>query len=201
MASESANNEIEIKLAVADHAAVRQAVLREGGEYLGSFEQTDQFYDTPQGRLRDAGCGMRIRRLRHIAGPGGQIDPRPQVTFKGPKVKDVKAKIRPEYQTHLDDAEAIAKIFEACGLAPFAVVRKTRESYRLGGCMVELDELAGIGFFAEIEGPSEQAVFELAALLGIEGEPIGESYLAMVMRHREISSTKPQNSNKLQKDK
>jgi len=177
-------HEIEVKLAVADHDAIRAAVERLGGRHVGTFEQTDQFYDSPEGRLRERGCGLRIRRIRHRSGPGGEIDPRPEVTFKGPRRRDVRAKIRPEYQTHLDDAEALAKVFEACGLEPFAVVRKVRASYRLGECMVELDELEGIGKFVEIEGPSEAAVFELGEKLGLTGEPIQQSYLAMVIRKK-----------------
>ena len=186
--------EIELKLAVADHDAVRSAVEREGGQYLGTFEQTDQFYDSPQGRLRQAGCGLRIRQIRQVDGPGGRIDPRPEVTFKGPRRLDAKAKIRPEYQTRLDDAEAMARVFEACGLELFAVVGKTRSSFRLGGCMVELDELAGVGRFVEIEGASEEAVFEIRDRLGLTGEPIHESYLAMVLRRGKKGSGREKGS-------
>ena len=177
-----ANHEIEVKFAVTGHQAVSDALRREGGTYMGSFEQTDQFYDTPQGRLRDGGCGLRIRRSRRLDGVGGEIDTRPQVTFKGPRRTDLRAKVRPEYQTHVDDAQALEKVFEACGLVETVVVRKRRTSYRLGGCMVELDELADIGCFVEVEGPDEPTVFKVARRLGLAGEPVSESYLAMVLR-------------------
>ena len=184
-ADHSDHHEIEIKLAVEDHAAVAAAVVEAGGQFVGSFEQTDQFYDTPDWTLRDAGCGLRIRRLRRLDesdGGQGEVDLRPEVTFKGRRRTDTRAKVRPEYQTRLDDAEALEKVFAACGMEPTVVVRKKRTSYRLGGCMVELDELAGIGRFVEIEGPDEREVFELARRLGLGGEPVSESYLAMVLR-------------------
>lgn len=176
--------EIELKLAVADHAAVRAAVEAEGGRYVGSFEQTDQFYDSADGRLRRAGSGLRIRQIRQVDGEAADVDARPEVTFKGPRRMDAKAKVRPEYQTRLDDAKALATIFGACGLEPFAVVRKTRTSFLLDPCMVELDELEGVGPFVEIEGPSEEAVFHVSRRLGLGGEPIHESYLAMVLKRQ-----------------
>ncbi len=177
-----ANHEIEVKFAVTGHQAISDALRREDGIYMGSFEQVDQFYDTPRGRLRDGGCGLRIRLSRRLDGAGGEIDTRPQVTFKGPRLADVRAKIRPEYQTYLDAPEALEKVFEACGLVGTVVVRKRRTSYRLGGCMVELDELANIGCFVEVEGPDEPTVFEVARRLGLASEPVSESYLAMVLR-------------------
>ena len=177
-----ANHEIEVKLAVTGHQAIADAICREGGRYIGSFEQTDRFYDTPEGRLRDGGCGLRIRYVRRLAGESDEIDTRPEVTFKGPRRTDARAKVRPEYQTRLDDHEALEKIFDACGLTPTAVVRKKRTSYRLDDCQVELDELPDIGYFVEVEGPDEETIFALCERLGLTGEPVSESYLAMVLR-------------------
>ena len=124
----------------------------------------------------------RAKRLIRLAGEAGEIDTRPEVTFKGPRRTDARAKVRPEYQTHLDDHEALEKIFDACGLAPTAVVRKKRTSYRLDDCQVELDELPDIGCFVEVEGPDEEAIFALCERLGLTGEPVSESYLAMALR-------------------
>ncbi len=179
-----ANHEVEVKFAVTGHGAVVEALAGEGGRLVGSFEQTDQFYDTPDARLRDDGCGLRIRRLRRLAGESDEIDTRPQVTFKGPRRTDTRAKVRPEYQTNLDDAEAMEKIFAACGLEPTAIVRKNRTSYLLGDCQVELDELPDIGCFVEVEGPDEKTVFAVSERLGLTGQPVSESYLAMVLGNR-----------------
>jgi len=178
------SHEIELKLAVDGHDAVRAAVEKAGARYLGSFEQTDQFYDSPDGRLRRAGSGLRIRRRRRLDGPPGDVDLRPEVTYKGPRRADAKAKVRPEYQTRLEDARALETIFGACGLEPFAVVRKVRTSFDLDHCLVELDELEGVGKFVEIEGPSEEAVFDVAGRRGLTGEPIQDSYLAMVLKRK-----------------
>lgn len=181
-ADDSDNHEIEVKLAVTGHQPVADAIRRQGGRYIGSFLQTDRFYDTPDGRLRDGGCGLRIRQVRRLAGDSDEIDTRPEVTFKGPRRTDTRAKVRPEYQTHLDDHEAMEKIFEACGLKPTAIVCKKRTSYRLDNCQVELDELPDIGCFVEVEGPDEKTIFALCERLGLTGEPVRESYLAMVLR-------------------
>jgi adenylate cyclase class IV len=58
--------------------------------------------------------------------------------------------------------------------------QKRRTTYRLGRCLVELDELPMLGAFIEIEGPSERQVFAVAGKLGLGDESIKISYSHMM---------------------
>ena len=174
--------EIELKVAVAGHSGVLDALRAAGAEAAGAFVETDRFFDTPDAAMRRGDSALRIRSFEPLEGAGPP--PRPQVTFKGPRVPHPDGlKVRPEYQSHVDDAEALVEIFQACGLRAMLTIQKRRRSYRLGGCMVELDELPAIGCFVEIEGPDAEAVGAVRQRLGLAGEPITRSYVALIDAH------------------
>lgn len=112
---------------------------------------------------------------------GDILDPsRPLVTYKGPRDPLSRAKVRREVQTHLDDPRALGEIFEALGLLPIITLQKRRTSFRLGRCMIELDELPVGGRFVEIEGPSLRQVEAIKKKLAIDGEPIKSNYIDLV---------------------
>ena len=50
--------------------------------------------------------------------------------------------------------------------------QKRRESWRLGECSVELDEVPFLGMYVEIEGPDEHVVMEAREALGLAEQPI-----------------------------
>ena len=52
-----------------------------------------------------------------------------------------------------NDDDAIDAAFAALGYSRVLSFEKRRESWKLGGCNVELDELPHLGTFVEIEGP------------------------------------------------
>jgi len=178
-------NEIELKVAVGDHRAIGQALLAAGAEYLCSFVETDQFFDTPDHRLRQADSAIRLRSLAPLGDCRDQADTRALLTHRGPRQANTDGlKVRPEYQTRLDDPAAMVRILRAAGLQRTLTIQKRRTSYRLDGCQVELDELPYLGCFVEIEGPDEQSVMALRQRLGLSGEGITRSYLAMLDEHR-----------------
>jgi adenylate cyclase class 2 len=174
-------NEVETKLHVEGFEPVRSALRAEGAVYTGTVLQTDRYYDRPNGRLREEGCGLRLR-LRKVLkhGRDGTLDDRAEVTFKGPVDADSRLKSRREIQTRLDDATAAADLLEACGLTCFRVIEKRRCSYRLGRALVELDELPLLGSFVEIEGVSENHIETVQGRLGIDAEHIDASYLRLL---------------------
>ena len=175
-------NEIEAKYPVENFTGVEKALKAVGAEYLGTFLQTDSFYDNPSGELREAGCGLRIRKLEVLQSPqGGQVDNRPIVTFKGPVEAQANVKIRRELQTRLDSADVLEEIFQAvAGFENVYTIQKRRSSYRLGTCQVELDELPLLGFFVEIEGPEED-IEDNRKILEIKTSHLNTSYLHLLM--------------------
>ena len=78
-------------------------------------------------------------------------------------------------------------IFERLGYRVTLSFEKRRETWELDGCTVELDELpAGIngGTFAEVEGPTEDAVRQVVEKLGLAGEAqLKQSYSEMIANH------------------
>ena len=81
------------------------------------------------------------------------------------------------------------ELLERLGFRRVAVVKKVREVYRVGPFEVTLDSVEGLGDFVEIElkeGASsleeaEEKVLALARELGIEEEPIKQSYLELIL--------------------
>ena len=59
-------------------------------------------------------------------------------------------------------------------------IQKKRASYRLGQCVVELDELPLIGRFVEIEAPSPEKIESVRDQLGISAEPCTGHYIKLL---------------------
>jgi len=176
-------DEIEMKFHVPDLRAIRRALQRAGATYLGSAVQSDEYFDTPDGRLLGADCGLRLRRVRLLRRGGkAACDTRPVLTFKGPADRTRRAKVRREVQARLDNADAVAEILAAAGFRRTVLIEKRRVSYRLAGCLVELDELPLLGTFVEIEGAGQKPLTLLAARLGLSGEPIRDHYITLLRR-------------------
>lgn len=178
------DHEIEVKFKVGDFARVRRALRKAGAAYLGTVLLTDAYYDTPDHAMRGKDCGLRVRRMRLLRAGGRPRDTRPQLTFKAPGPSTRRAKIRQEVQTRVDDAEALAEVLAGCGLSVTISVQKRRATYRLGPCLIELDELPLIGCYVEIEGPGEEKIHAAAEMLGLDSEPITDHYLSLLDRAR-----------------
>ncbi|MFW6062509.1 MAG: class IV adenylate cyclase [Planctomycetota bacterium] len=173
--------EIEAKYRVETFEHVRRAVRAAGGEFLGRLLQTDTLFDRPDGALRASDQGLRLRRVRLLEGPGeSEIDLRPLLTYKGARSETDASKSRREVQTHVDRPEVIEEILALGGLTPSFRLQKRRESYALGPCRIEMDELPMIGRFVEVEGPGEEQLADAARTLCLAGEAITESYFRLL---------------------
>ena len=179
-------HEIEAKFKVADFRAVRRQLARLGAVYLGTDLQTDAYYDTPDRSLLGEDKGIRIRRTRRLRNPsaaGGEApkrDTRPLLTYKGPAAAHKQVKIRREIQTRVDSHQALGDILTALGLEPTLTIQKKRASYRLGSCLVELDELPVIGRFVEIEASSHRQIEAISDKLDIRTKPSADHYITLL---------------------
>ncbi|MCE5277733.1 MAG: class IV adenylate cyclase [Planctomycetaceae bacterium] len=168
--------EIELKFKVASFDSVRAALDAAGAAHLQTVIQTDRYYDTADHSLRGGDIGLRLRVMRHVEGPQ-DADERPQLTYKGPAEDHVRAKIRRELQTFVDDAAAIEALLAALGLIVTMTLQKRRSTWRLDGCLVELDSLPLLGDFVEIEAPDETALETVERKLALAGPPIQRHYI------------------------
>lgn len=174
-------NEIEMKFKVETFSAIRKSLHAAGAKYIGTVMQTDRYFDTPGGKLLKADTAVRLRQVRIIkTAPGAKMDRRPQITYKGPIASNRRAKIRREVQTHIDNASALEEILRAAGLASTMTIQKRRASYRLGRCMIELDELPAIGRFVEIEAAGEKLINAAAKKLSLNEKPIADHYISLL---------------------
>src|ERR1043165_6652392 len=90
--------EIEAKFKVGSHGPIRERLRRAGARPAGKVLETNCLFDTADGKLRRAGCGLRIRVFRV---PNGK-PPSPTLTYKGP-VRPGRMKAREELETTLAD--------------------------------------------------------------------------------------------------
>jgi adenylate cyclase, class 2 len=161
-------HEIEAKFRVTDFAPLRerlhdlQAVLVEEGH------ESNLVFDDSTGSLRAAGKLLRLRRDRCA-----------RLTFKEPVAEgaaDPRLKVRREVEVEVSNFENAREILEGIGYRVSAGYEKDRETWRLHGASICLDELA-FGRFVEIEG-EPVAIERVAADLGLDlRHGITRSYL------------------------
>jgi len=177
--------EVELKLR-ADHDAVAPR-LEERGSFRGEFLQIDTYYDAPHRRFAETDEALRVRRET------GRERTTTRLTYKGPLVES-ESKTRAEYETAVDDADAIARILDALGFSPAATVEKERSIYAVDGYTVALDRVDGLGEFVEIEigiereaedvSTAREGAYDVARALDLDpADQIRASYLGLLLEN------------------
>jgi adenylate cyclase class 2 len=170
--------EIEAKIKVEDLQAVRNRLQAARAIRKAKYLETNTFFDTPDRSLQSADRGLRIR-----VAVDEQNRSRCIVTMKGPLQRG-QFKTREEIEFTASDAEAVRTIFENMGYHTSLSFEKRRESWSLGDCEVDLDELPYLGNFVEIEGKSDVAIAAVRDSLGLAGLPsITSGYISMLSRY------------------
>ncbi|HEX8187232.1 MAG TPA: class IV adenylate cyclase [Pyrinomonadaceae bacterium] len=150
---------------------LREKLREVGAEGGGSAEFEENVIYTGPG-LDPA---RRVLRLRRKGG-------RAVFTFKERDLSGSPVKRQREEETEVSDAAAMASILEALGYRPVLVYEKRRETWRVAGAEVVLDELP-FGLFAEVEG-EEARILEVEKLLGLDrAEAEHEPYPTLTLRH------------------
>jgi adenylate cyclase class 2 len=180
--------EIEQKFAHADFSALERRLQARGARVGVDHIETDHYLNAPD---RDFARTDEAFRLRQIGSTNW-------LTYKGPKQASP-VKVRLELEVPLPDGDQAAadhlRLLTLLGYRPTAVVRKRRRHYHLEqegfDLTVCLDEVDGLGRFAEVEVLAEEeqadraaAVVKALALdLGLtELEP--RAYLRLVLAAR-----------------
>lgn len=118
-------------------------------------------------RLHEAGATCKgVEFEENIIYTGGNLDTKRSVlrlrrtggitllTYKERFTSSSAIKHQREEETRVEDAQALAAILDALGYKPALVYEKRRETWRLAGAVVVIDELP-FGLFAEIEGEED----------------------------------------------
>jgi adenylate cyclase class 2 len=180
--------EAEMKFPAADHVALERTLADWGARPEPPCVNADHYFNAPD---RDFAVTDEALRLRRIGAEN-------RMTYKGPK-RAGRAKVRTEIEVGLAEGDRAAQDFisllEHLGYRLVAVVRKRRRSFHLRresyDMEVSLDEVEGLGPFAEVEVlvPEEDlaranAVLErVAAELGLKA-PERRSYLEMLLERQ-----------------
>jgi len=177
--------EIEMKFPVPDFAPLERRLAEWGAGADAPVENADHYFNAPDRDFAVTDEALRVRRV-------GTVN---RVTYKGPK-RDARAKVRTEVEVPLAEGEEAAqdfmRILEELHFRPVAVVRKRRRTYHLkrDGFALEvcLDEVEGLGSFAEIEILAPEGELDRAnAVLGRLAEELGltaserRSYLELLL--------------------
>ena len=169
--------EIELKYRLAGPAALRSRLAELGARREKYVLEKNTLFDTARGELRKQGCGLRLREEAEIEGGAGQTV---RLTYKGPREPDSLVKIREELETKVVDGDAMRGIITQLGMHATVHYEKRRETWHLGDCEICVDELPDLGWFVEVEGPSESSVAAACAQLGLpEADIVAETYVEM----------------------
>ncbi len=171
--------EIEAKMSVPDLSVVRTRLQEVGATSAGKTLETNTFFDTEDRSLLAADEGLRLRRNVKVDGGADEH----VVTYKGPRHHG-SLKSRDEVELTVANSDDAIQLLERLGFVRMVAFEKRRESWHLGGCKVELDEVPYLGSFVEIEGPAEQDVLAVREQLGLADRPmVKSSYVALLMGH------------------
>lgn len=168
--------EIEAKYKIDSHEAMRARLRGIDARRTGAVREVNHIFDDAGRALLASDRGLRLRERFALDGPAVSA----LLTYKGRRV-DAALKIREEIETPVGDPAAAFRILTALGFVEVVRFEKRRESWRLGDCEVDLDELPFLGTYLEIEGADESAVEQVARSLGLaESGRIRSSYVALV---------------------
>lgn len=137
--------EIEIKLKAKNLDELENNLIKAGCVFSEPISQYDVIYSQggdsgvrPNGKAEEGHLAIRIRR------EGGIV----KFTLKQQKSNEMD---NLEYETKIDDAEALNKILGALKWKPQLEVKKVRKKGMLGEYEICLDRVEGLGEYLEVE--------------------------------------------------
>jgi len=182
--------ETEMRLKVKDVKSLKKRLEDEGAELVAKKQYADYLFTLEN---RDFWDSVEALRIRIISGRDGGI-----LTYKPSGKKAEKYMQVREYETHVDDPEAIMGMFKFLGIKPLEhvpVIKKTRYSYKLGDFNIDLDKYSKVGYFLDIELLSQkrsrdeiERVRGMARRLGFTKKDIQPSSVGFLLRDLAIKS-------------
>jgi adenylate cyclase class 2 len=169
-------HETEVKLEVKDVKGLRRRLTEQGFRVIKARHfESNILFDFPDLRLRKLRCLVRLRYM------GDQA----LLTYKGTPLQSRDYKIRPEYESFVDDGHRVHEILLHLGLQEMFSYEKYRTIYAPRGKRDALDgphlvyDETPVGSYIELEGP-QRWIDEVARQLGYSRKDyIKESYAAL----------------------
>jgi adenylate cyclase, class 2 len=171
--------EVEKKFALPDLDALKAKLNALGAKPSEPTRQVDAYYNAPH---RDFLAPEAISEWLRVR----TEDRGSSVNFKRWHPIDALVKTHAdEYETKVEDVEAISRLLDALDFTPLVTVDKTREEWKLPEVEIVFDHVVGAGDFVEFEFKGDAAnvedateqLKEFIASLNVElGEPINRGY-------------------------
>jgi len=171
----SNQQELEIKLYLADLPAFNQKIESAGGQLSETrLHEINLRFDLPGGELTRAAQVLRLRQ-----------DNAARMTYKGPGETITGVHVRREIEFTVNDFQSAQDLLEALGYQVSLMYEKYRTTYTLDDLQITLDEMP-YGNFTEIEGSDTRAIRNAAGILNLRWEArILESYTSLFDHLRE----------------
>jgi len=170
----STGTELEVKFYMSDLPGLKAKLEKMGVQCVQErVHEVNLRFDTPDQALKQKSQVLRLRKDRDC-----------RLTYKGPGHTLDGATLRTELEFTVGDFNTAKAFIEALGYQVMLMYEKYRAVYALGEVLVTLDEMP-FGYFAEIEGPTGDAIQHAALQLGLDWETrILDSYMALFERAR-----------------
>ena len=155
---------------------IKRALEKINATYLYTVEEHDTYYQHPVRDFSRTDEALRLREIRK----GNTVEC--VITYKGPREEGVFKK-REEVEVRVSSCVDMDYLLKKLGFKDVAVIKKKREYYKLGRCLISLDYVEKLGFFVEIEC-SEEEIKNVIDMLKINYEVVEETYLEMILRNK-----------------
>jgi adenylate cyclase class 2 len=171
--------ELEAKIRIREPEKLSKALMRMNAQKKGRESQEDVYFNAPH---RDFALTDEALRVRYAGGSA-------EITYKGPKMADLKLKARIEVNIGVDSGRDCEQMLELLGFTRVMEVKKVREIFEMDATTISIDTVEGLGCFIEIEvvtdGDLHQAEKKIEAVqkkIGIVGPSLTESYLELLLK-------------------
>ncbi len=152
--------EWELKYKIKSRKEIIDRLRAAGARDLGCRKEVDIFF----------GSGAKSFRVRKLGREG-------LLTHKRFVACRANAKVREEIQTNVSDVDKLLEILKIMGFSEIKRREKIRRAFKLDASQVMLDRLPFMGFFLEIESPSEKELNKTSEKLGLlAAEGCSDSY-------------------------
>ncbi|CRK55888.1 Adenylate cyclase [Alloactinosynnema sp. L-07] len=165
--------EVEKKFALPDPTALKAKLEALGAKPSEATHQIDAYFNAPHRDFTAPEAISEWLRVRTEARGSS-------VNFKRwHPINELIKTHADEYETKVDDVEAIRRLLEALDFKPLVTVDKTREEWKLPEIEIVFDHVIGAGHFVEFEYKADAATVEdaterLAQFIASVGVPLGE---------------------------
>lgn len=176
------NDEIEAKIGITEEEALSILSTLTGKRLeIEDERELNTLYDDATGSLHFKGICLRLRRVdTYLRGRTAYL-----LTYKG-VAKGGRYKKREELETFLSEEESatIMAIHERLGFHSSFYYEKRRRSASYNDCTICVDLIPHLGWFLEVEGPSERHITRIMKEFGLQDRPcLKDGYPTLIQRY------------------